>query len=231
MNSLSKKMLCVLIFIMSVCVLFSMSFERGKKGAIFDVIGDNIFDTVQVSTEVLERFLGVYNSDEYPLSITVFLDEEQLMAQANGQDAFPLTTVDERNFIYEPEGIQMGFEPEENKMIFQQGTYRFEFRRANELTVRRRLSDVVSVAEAIAVDPLERFAGKYTSTDFHLVINIFVENGQLMGQAAGQEAFPLAHVFDNVFDFEAASIRVDFRADDEMVFIQFGRRFLYRRVN
>jgi CubicO group peptidase (beta-lactamase class C family) len=79
------------------------------------------FEQLQLARDILERYLGVYKNEDYPFTITVFLDGEQLMAQATDQSAFPLSAVDEYNFTFEPAGFRIEFKPEQNEMIIQQG--------------------------------------------------------------------------------------------------------------
>jgi len=82
---------------------------------------------IKVPVEVLKNYLGLYSSQNFPLKVTVFLKDDQLMAQATGQGAFPLEAYEENKFRFTPAGIKMEFMPGDKKMILNQGGGRFEF--------------------------------------------------------------------------------------------------------
>ena len=84
-------------------------------------------EAVLLPLEVLERYVGVYGSPDFPLLISVFLENGSLMAQATGQGAFPLDAMDEFNFVFDPAFIHMEFFPETGAMIMTQAGYRVEF--------------------------------------------------------------------------------------------------------
>lgn len=58
----------------------------------------------------LEKYTGSYSSPIFPLDIELFVDGDNLMAQATGQGAFPLTIYDERTMGFEQAGIELVFE-------------------------------------------------------------------------------------------------------------------------
>ncbi|MEL6535154.1 MAG: serine hydrolase domain-containing protein [Bacteroidota bacterium] len=74
-----------------------------------------------VSLEELEQYEGVYASDEMPLKITVFIENDMLNAQATGQGAFPLTPTGEHTFAFDMAGITMEFSPGSGEMVITQG--------------------------------------------------------------------------------------------------------------
>lgn len=57
----------------------------------------------------LEKYTGSYSSSNFPLDIELFLDGDNLMAQATGQGAFPLTIYSETTMAFEQAGIDMEF--------------------------------------------------------------------------------------------------------------------------
>ncbi|MDA8622321.1 beta-lactamase family protein [Psychrosphaera sp.] len=75
----------------------------------------------------LSIYEGVYESEQIPLKITVFIENEVLMAQASGQDAFTLEPSFEHGFAFKPAGILMEFEPAKNRFTLNQGGGKFNF--------------------------------------------------------------------------------------------------------
>ncbi|MEM6816066.1 MAG: serine hydrolase domain-containing protein [Bacteroidota bacterium] len=75
---------------------------------------------ISVEKEILEKYEGIYGDSSFPLDISVFINGEQLMAQATNQAAFALEAVSENVFKFSPAGIIMTFTSEENQMIFEQ---------------------------------------------------------------------------------------------------------------
>nr|WP_297783876.1 serine hydrolase domain-containing protein [uncultured Allomuricauda sp.] len=78
------------------------------------------FNTYEVTPEQLEAYLGVYSAPEFPLDITITVEEGVLKGRATGQPAFTLEAIDKHEFEFVPAGIKMTFNPEENTMLFKQ---------------------------------------------------------------------------------------------------------------
>jgi D-alanyl-D-alanine carboxypeptidase len=83
--------------------------------------------SIEISSEELDQYLGIYSSRALPLKITISKDGNQLMAQATGQSAFPLEPYEAHKFRFSPAGIKMEFMPKDKKMILNQGGGKFEF--------------------------------------------------------------------------------------------------------
>jgi D-alanyl-D-alanine carboxypeptidase len=79
------------------------------------------FETVAVSAEVLEKYVGVYSSAGFPLKITVTRDATTLYAQATGQSAFPLEATAQDKFKFDKAKILLEFNAEKNQMTLKQG--------------------------------------------------------------------------------------------------------------
>ncbi|HET8859717.1 serine hydrolase domain-containing protein [Marivirga sp.] len=72
-------------------------------------------------------FKGIYSADNFPLKITISVsDNNQLMAQATGQSAFPLTPVDKYNFKFDPAGIKIIFDDENPQLTLEQAGRKFK---------------------------------------------------------------------------------------------------------
>lgn len=78
------------------------------------------FETVAVSPEVLEKYVGVYSSPGFPLKIAVTREGANLSAQATGQSAFQLDATAQDKFKFDPSGIVIEFDAAKNQMLLKQ---------------------------------------------------------------------------------------------------------------
>ncbi len=67
------------------------------------------FKEIDVDEEKLKRYEGVYAAAGFPLKITVEVKNGQLMAQATGQSAFPLTPTSDVEFKFDAAGVVIAF--------------------------------------------------------------------------------------------------------------------------
>ena len=79
----------------------------------------------KVDAAELAKFTGTYASKELPLKITISEKNGELLAQATGQSAFPLTYKEEKTFVFAAAGIEMKFS--ENTFVLNQGGMKFNF--------------------------------------------------------------------------------------------------------
>ena len=79
----------------------------------------------KVDPAILAKYTGTYASKELPLKITITEKDKELIAQATGQSAFPLTFKVEKTFIFASAGIEIIFG--ENSFVLNQGGMRFNF--------------------------------------------------------------------------------------------------------
>lgn len=71
--------------------------------------------------EQLIQYHGTYSHPQFPLKITVWNEENMLMAQASGQPAFALDAQGDHVFTLDMAGLRLTFNPEEQSMLLQQG--------------------------------------------------------------------------------------------------------------
>ena len=70
----------------------------------------------------LDKYLGVYSTEQIPLKITITKNGNTLIAQGTGQPEFPLEAIKKDIFKFDQVGAKFEFILEENKMIlFQNG--------------------------------------------------------------------------------------------------------------
>ncbi len=80
-----------------------------------------------VKTEDLDKYLGIYSSQQLPLKITITKNDVVLTAQATGQSSFPLDATEKDRFKFEPAGVVLEFNPKKGEMILKQGGGVFQF--------------------------------------------------------------------------------------------------------
>jgi D-alanyl-D-alanine carboxypeptidase len=89
------------------------------------------FESISVSPEILEKYVGVYSSPGFPLKITVTKDATTLYAQGTGQSVFPLDATAVDKFKFETAGIVMEFDAAKKQMILKQGGRETVFTKEN----------------------------------------------------------------------------------------------------
>ncbi|MDQ3750136.1 MAG: beta-lactamase family protein [Acidobacteriota bacterium] len=75
------------------------------------------FDTIEVSPEVLDKYVGVYSIPGVPVKSTVTRDDTTLFIQMTGQSAIPLEAMAQDKFGIESAGIVFEFNHAKNQMI------------------------------------------------------------------------------------------------------------------
>ncbi|MEC5158571.1 serine hydrolase domain-containing protein [Chryseobacterium sp. MP_3.2] len=85
------------------------------------------FKLIDLKTEDLDQYLGIYSSKDTPLKITITKNDKILTAQATGQSGFPLDATANNMFKFDQAGIVLEFKPSEKKMILNQGGKSYNF--------------------------------------------------------------------------------------------------------
>ena len=93
---------------------------------VFDIYYDqpftvSAFESFAVSTEVLDKYVGVYSSAGIPVKYAITREGETLFVQPTGQSAAPLEATAEDKFKIEPPGIFFEFDAEKKQMIVKRG--------------------------------------------------------------------------------------------------------------
>lgn len=86
-----------------------------------------VFTTFNVTSEDLDKYLGVYASKQIPLKITVTKNGNTLIAQGTGQPALPLEATEKDKFKFDQAGAKFEFNPTEKTMILFQGGGQIKF--------------------------------------------------------------------------------------------------------
>lgn len=86
------------------------------------------FTEYKISAEELNPFPGIYASDMIPLKITITKKDNTLIAQATGQESFPLEATGPTSFKFDPAGITLEFIPGDKMMVLKQGGGEYMFK-------------------------------------------------------------------------------------------------------
>ena len=79
------------------------------------------FETIVVSPEVLDKYVGVYSIPGVPVKFTVTREGSTLFIQPPGQSAAPLEAISQDKFGIESAGIVFEFDAAKNQMIQKRG--------------------------------------------------------------------------------------------------------------
>ncbi len=195
--------------------------NQAIKDAYLGLSLQSKIEAFDIKAEQLKPYTGYFKSETSPLDIEVSLLDNQLMAQATGQGAFPLTLDGDHRFTFKSAGIEMLFSEDFNGFTLNQGDNHTPYQR-NDADAPK----TVEVDQAI----LQSYVGVYASDSFPLDITVTLKDGQLHAQATGQGAFPLAAQSATEFTFAAAGIDMVFDAENNsMRFSQMGNNFEMQR--
>lgn len=89
-------------------------------------------NSILLTAEDLEQFVGVYISAQLPIKIAVTRTHNALVAQATGQPAFELEATDKNKFKFDKAGAAFEFDATKGTMILKQGGGEFEFKKENQ---------------------------------------------------------------------------------------------------
>lgn len=80
-----------------------------------------IFEQIELSTADLDKYLGIYQSQELPIKLTISKEGNVLKGQATGQASFPLEATQKHVFSFDQAGVVLEFNPKENTVLLKQG--------------------------------------------------------------------------------------------------------------
>jgi CubicO group peptidase (beta-lactamase class C family) len=79
------------------------------------------FETVAVSPEVLDKYVGVYSSPAVSFKLTITRDKSTLVVQPTGQPAYPLEAIAQDKFKLESRGVVLEFDAAKTQLTFKRG--------------------------------------------------------------------------------------------------------------
>lgn len=80
------------------------------------------FETVAVSPEILDKYVGVYSKEGVPVKVTITRNGGTLSFQLTGQSAFQLDATAPNKFRFDQTGVILEFDASKNQMLVKQGT-------------------------------------------------------------------------------------------------------------
>jgi D-alanyl-D-alanine carboxypeptidase len=87
------------------------------------------FETVEVSAEVLDTYVGVYSSSELAMKFTISRTDKTLLMKGDGPSVVPLEATAQDKFKVERAGIVLEFDAAKNQMIFKRAGRERVFRK------------------------------------------------------------------------------------------------------
>lgn len=86
-----------------------------------------VFTTYNVTSEDLDKYLGVYASKQIAMKITITKDGNTLIAKGTGQPSLPLEATGKDKFKFDQAGAKFKFNPTDKTMILFQGGGEIKF--------------------------------------------------------------------------------------------------------
>ena len=93
----------------------------------YNYVAPPVVNSYQVTTQDLDKYLGVYSSKQLPIKIAITKNNLNLIAQATSQNALTLQAIEKGKFSYADQGIILDFNPTEKTMILKQSGQVFSF--------------------------------------------------------------------------------------------------------
>ena len=87
------------------------------------------FGDFQVDPELLQQYVGTYSTDQIPMTLTISTENGTLLAQGSGQPSFALEAAEKNRLEYDPAGVVIEFNPEENTLTLKQFGSEFLFKK------------------------------------------------------------------------------------------------------
>lgn len=87
------------------------------------------YKPINLKTEELDKYLGIYSTPDVPLKISITKKENILYSQATDQIAIPMDSYENNIFKFEPADIILTFNPEDESFELSQGGIKLIFRK------------------------------------------------------------------------------------------------------
>lgn len=93
----------------------------------YNYIPPPVVNIYQVTSQDLDKYLGVYSSKQLPIKIVITKNNLNLIAQATGQHALTLQATNKDEFTYSDEGIILEFNPLDMTLLLKQSGQIYNF--------------------------------------------------------------------------------------------------------
>ena len=94
--------------------LLSIIYNKDYKYPVF-------IKSIMLKSEDLDKYLGVYSTESFPLKLTISKEGNVLKAQGTGQPSFPLECYEINKFKFDQAQLKIEFVTTESKLIIDQG--------------------------------------------------------------------------------------------------------------
>jgi hypothetical protein len=175
------------------------------------------FQTVELSSEALDAYLGTYETEELAMDFVISKEENKLYLGITGQAPGLLSAEGNHKFSIIKYGVKVTFTPDENKMRFQQNGMTFDLK----LKMEAKAEEVKTVSDNSNED-LSQYLGTYESDELPIDLTISKEGGKLMGQGTGQSAFELLLESNHTFYNDEIGLTITFIPEDKKLHFEQG---------
>ncbi|GGA29443.1 serine hydrolase [Dyella nitratireducens] len=167
---------------------------------------------VSLSTQVLDEYQGTYRLSPAML-LNVFRADNQLVAQATGQGAFPLYASGKDEFFASVSDIRISFKHDAQGKVDTLVLHQHGDHVAPKLSTAE--ADALRGNKEVAIDPatLGNYAGRYQLAP-NAIFVVTVQNGQLMVKLGGQPSFPVYASARDRFFYRVVDAKIDFERDE-----------------
>jgi len=94
-------------------------------------LATNDLNPVELTSKDLEKYVGIYSNEQIPFTLTIWVKDSTLFAQASGegQGAFPLDSYENHTFKFDPVQVKIIFDTDKNELDFYQGNMNLKFKK------------------------------------------------------------------------------------------------------
>lgn len=174
------------------------------------------FDSVELTSEELDQYLGTYVTDDLPMDMIITKDGSTLMLEATGQSASTLQAKGDHKFVIMQYGVKMEFVPQESKLNFEQQGHKFVLQLQED--VKEEVTNTINKK----VGDLDKYVGTYTSDLLPIDLTISQQNNQLIGQGEGQPSFELSSDGDHKYSNKEIGLTITFIPEEKKMKFEQG---------
>lgn len=184
------------------------------------------FESVRLSEEELDRYVGTYETEKLSLDIDIFRKENDLWLQATGQGEAKLFSEGDHKFSFSKLGVKIEFDTIGKIMHFEQQGVKFDFTLKTDQEEKPLETEGLILSEK----ELNRYVGIYKTDELPLDIEISHNGKALLLQATGQPQATLKAEGNDKFTFDQLGVVIDFDYENDIMnFEQQGMKFIFKR--
>ena len=168
--------------------------------------------TTVMSSQQLDTYTGEYQLAEN-FTLRIFSKDDQLYAQATGQDAFPIFPSAENTFFAKVADIridfQLGNDGQADSLELHQGGHTTSARKLGN-----DVNELIGGRNSITIDTatLEHYVGRYQLAP-NVIFDVTLDKDQLMAQLSGQPSFPIYPSARDAFFYTVVDAQLSFKRD------------------